>query len=55
MICDSCGYSRNEIAKVPCAYFVNKNLDGTYSFIAPNDESKYMNICLDCLTKGVNA
>lgn len=46
--CDFCGNAYSQIMKVPCGYYIEKNGD-KYTFIMPNDETAYRNVCFKCL------
>ena len=46
--CDLCGNAFSRIMKVPCAYYIEVDGD-KFTFIMPNDETAYRNICLNCI------
>jgi hypothetical protein len=38
-----------DIAKVPCGFFIEKDKGGNFTFVMPQDEECYRNICIGCL------
>jgi hypothetical protein len=47
--CELCQTICMDIAKVPCGFFIEKDKGGNFTFVMPQDEECYRNICIGCL------
>ena len=48
LICDLCDKKVSQLAKIPCGFYIEKTGD-QFTFIMPNDELGYRNICARCI------